>query len=135
MEAGRRVQVSLETRRQGSAVMRRRTKWLLGLVSVLAVVGGVDSLVWTPKRSLAAGYEQIQTGMTREEVVSLLGPATRSKGDCEMRKEYWQTWYADVWVYYDDDKVALKGKQTRPSGWLDRLRYLWHRAGSFLAGG
>jgi hypothetical protein len=130
--------------------MRRRTKWLLGLAAVLVVTGMVGSSLWNLEHSPAWRYERIQPGMTYQEVVDILGLPTMIIGRTKTQISYWMESDVTVWVQFDrvedkvlenlvlnaaEDKVLEKGMEIKSSGWLSRLRELWERASSFLAGG
>jgi hypothetical protein len=110
--------------------MKRRTKWVLWLAAVLVVAGVAGSLLWTLEHSLAWQYEQVQIGMTHDEVVGLLGPPSESIVSFKLNVDFWMREDTVARVVFDTKgRVIDKTLKTARLRWLARLRDLWKRLG------
>jgi hypothetical protein len=106
--------------------MRRLLKrwwfWLL-LASPLMIVGGL--LISLPKDPLKDKVSQIKRGMSRDEVVTILGgQPTRSlrwNPSDGYHEDCWSIGEAEIWVYFENGRVDGRDL-TRPPTMTEKVR-------------
>jgi hypothetical protein len=129
---------------------RRKLRWAVAGLAVALVVGGVFVLWLRPDRVTRANFDRLTSGMTRAEVVAILGPPgdyttgpITSLGPAEYPPSVtvWVTDEGTYWVRFDgveervpqiDDRgfwPSTEPESPRPKfsafGW--RLRRLWRK--------
>ena len=81
--------------------MKRKILICVLFVALLGIVIAGQQLSYPP------AWDEIQVGMTRQEVYERTGPPTQDSGD--IKGAFWfrnkLTQRQELWVYFDEDKV------------------------------
>jgi hypothetical protein len=102
-----------------------RRWWLAGGLALL-LVGGIAILLcfqpWRPRGPFYDKYQRVQFGMTKEEVVTILGSPIYEEfpgGSMGPAQYYWLDGEQGICVDVSEDKVSDKSfRRARASDWV-----------------